>query len=94
MEEREIDCITWARLSAEHEHITHIGNSAQGWRLGSDVAIERIEWRKEAYYTVNPGTGQRTYLGVMREPGKPPYLRAYVDGKWTDHLLAQKECGS
>ena len=85
------------RMSS-HEHITHIGNitnpPADRWRLTNEVAIQRIEAKEEAYYTVDRATGNRMYIGVVWEAGKVPYLRTHANGKWNDNLLAQPECDS
>ena len=94
MSEYEVTCVTKPDRNSRHEHITHIGNAAGGWRLTRESAIERIESKREAFYTVDRTTGRRAYIGVVREHGKLPYLRTHADGKWNDNLLAQAECGS
>lgn len=94
MNEYQVTCINKTHRQSSHEHITHIGNSAVGWRRTREVAIAKIESRQEAYYTVDRTTGKRAYIGVVREAGKLPYLRTYADGKWNDNLLAQSECGA
>jgi len=94
MSEYEVTCVTKPDRNSRHEHITHIGNSAGGWRLTRESAIERIESKREAFYTVDRTTGRRAYIGVVREHGKLPYLRTHADGKWNDNLLAQAECSS
>jgi hypothetical protein len=92
--EFEVNCINKPNRDSRHEHITHIGNSNQSWRITRESAIERIDSKKEAFYTVDKTTGKRVYIGVVREAGKAPYLRTYADGKWNDNLLAQQECGA
>lgn len=92
MNEFEVTCITKPDRNSGHEHITHIGNTAGGWCLSRETAIERIEAKKEAYYTVDHNTRKRAYIGVVRESGKAPYLRTHADGTWNDNLLAQPEC--
>ena len=94
MNEFEVNCINKPDRDSRHEHITHIGNSIQNWRLTRESAIDRIESKKEAFYTVDQYTRKRVYIGVVRETGKAPYLRTHADGKWNDNLLAQQECGS
>lgn len=93
MQEFHVNCINKANRESRHEHITHIGNIS-GWRLTREVAIERIESKQEAFYTVDARTGKRAYIGVVRESGKAPYLRSYADGVWNDNLLAQQECSA
>jgi hypothetical protein len=56
-----------------------------------EIAIERIESKREAYYTVDK-TGRRAYVGVVRETGRSPFLRTYADGKWNNNLLALPDC--
>jgi hypothetical protein len=77
---------------SQHEHITHIGNAQQGWRVSRELAIQKIDSRIEAFLTVDAQTGKRCYVGVVREHGKHAYLRTHADGKWNDNLLAQSEC--
>lgn len=93
MKEFEINCINKVDRNSRHESISHIGNSVGGWRLTKESAIKRIESKEEAFYTVDRATGNKAYIGVVREQGKAPYLRTYADGKWSDNLLAQPECG-
>ncbi|MGE8451154.1 MAG: DUF3892 domain-containing protein [Pseudomonadales bacterium] len=93
MNQFEVNCITMSVSGRQYEHITHIGNSANQWRLARAEAVLRIEQKTEAFYTVDAGTGRRAYIGVVRIAGREPYLRTYADGKWNDNLLAQRECG-
>jgi hypothetical protein len=92
MKEFEVSCITKPNRLSPHEHITHIGNIAAGWKLTREAAIRRIDSKEESYFTVDRSTGKRAYIGVVREQGKAPYLRTHADGKWNDNLLAQQEC--
>lgn len=94
MNEFQVTCINKVNRESSHEHITHIGNNTVAWRRAREVAIAKIESKEEAYYTVDRATGQRAYVGVVRESGKQPYLRTYADGKWNNNLLAQTECGA
>lgn len=87
-----MNCVSKLDGGNANEHITHIGNTISQWRLTRQAAISRIEWKGEAYYTVDKSTGKRAYIGVIREPGKLPYLRTYADGEWNDDLLALAEC--
>jgi hypothetical protein len=93
MKEFEVTCINKPDRSSAHEHITHIGNTADQWRLTREAAIQRIDSKQEAFYTVDRTTGRRLYIRVVRGDGnKAPYLRTYADGKWNDNLLALAEC--
>jgi hypothetical protein len=77
---------------SSHEHITHIGNSADNWRITRETAIQKIESKQEAFYTVDRTSGRRVYVGVVRDGTHAPYLRTYADNKWNDNLLALAEC--
>jgi len=90
----QVTCINKPDRFSRHEHITHIGNIAGGWRITRESAIQRIESKTDSFYTVDASTGKRADIGVVREAGKAPYLRTYADGKWNDNLLALAECGS
>jgi hypothetical protein len=93
MKEFEVTCVSRnAAFSDRHECITHIGNSIHGWRLTKVEAIARIEAKTEAYYTVDRNTQKKAYIGVVKQSGKPPYLRTYADGVWNDNLVSLLEC--
>jgi len=77
---------------SSHEHITHIGNTDNNWRLTRDAAIQRIESKYEAFYTLDRTSGRKSYIGVVRQQGRAPYLQCHADGVWNDNLLAQAEC--
>jgi Protein of unknown function (DUF3892) len=94
MNEFQVTCINKPNRMSSHEHITHIGNSAAGWRLTREEAIRRIDAKQEAFYTVDAATGRKVYIAVYREAGKVPFLRTQADGKWNDNLLAQDECSA
>jgi len=91
--EFEVNCITKPNRESRHEHITHIGNTNANWKLTRESAIQRIEAKTETFFTHDRQTGQKAYVGVVREVGKHPYLRTYADGEWNNNLLAQDECG-
>lgn len=96
MKEFQVNCVTLSSQHRGHEYISHVGNSVGNWRLSRDAVIRRIEQKpqEEAFFVAVPGTQQRAYIGVVRPSSGPPYLRTYADGKWTDNLLAQPQCGS
>ena len=89
----QVTCINKPDRFSRHEHITHIGNAAGGWKITRESAIERIESKTDSFYTIDATTGKRAEIGVVREAVKLPYLRTYADGKWSDNLLALAECG-
>jgi len=93
MTEFEVTCIHKPNRMSAHEHITHIGNTANNWQMTREEAIRRIDSKQEAFYTVDRSTNNKVYVGVVRGDGmKDPYLRTYADGKWKDNLLALDEC--
>ena len=92
MPEFQVTCITKPDRMSRHEHITHIGNLANHWRMTREEAIRRIDAKQEDFYTVERTSGHKMYIGVVRETGKYPYLRTHADGKWNDNLLALNEC--
>ncbi len=93
MKEFEVTCVSKPDRFSSHEHITHIGNVANQWRIARELAIQKIDTKEEAFYTIDRSTGKRVYVGVVRGDGnKAPYLRTYADGKWQDNLLALAEC--
>lgn len=92
MREFEVNCVARSPADGDHTHITHIGHSNHDWCLRRDAAIKRIEAGFEAFYLVEPRTGERIYLAVMREAGAPVKLRARLHGLWTDHLLQLPPC--
>ena len=93
MAEYQITCINKPNHQSSHEHITHIGNASDNWRITRETAIYQIDNKINQFYTIDWTTGNRCYVGVVRESGRNPYLRTHADGKWNDNLLAQPECG-
>ena len=75
--------------ASNHEHITHLQYDGYIWTRES--VIKKIEDKTDTFY-VSRG-GYISYVGVVH-PGfpRPPHLRTYADGKWTDNLLALPEC--
>lgn len=94
MKEFEVNCINKPNRDSQHEHITHIGHTVGAWRLTRDAAIARIDKDDEKFYTIDPTTRKRAYIGVVRESGKHAYLRTHADSRWNNNLLAQQECGT
>lgn len=93
MREFEVNCVTRLGRSGGHEQVTHVGHTVNYWRLTRESVIRRVESGVEAYYTLDKASGERHYIGVVREIGHAPYLRTQHAGGWTDHLLALPECG-
>ena len=92
MAEYQVTCINKPQHLDAHEHITHIGNLTNKWRMTREQAIIQIESKIHQFYTIDGSTGKKCFIGVVREAGKNPFLRTFADGKWNDNLLAQSEC--
>jgi len=92
MPEYQVTCINKPHHHSVHEHITHIGNLKDKWRLTREDAIERIDNKKDQFYTIDATTGKKCEVLVVREKGKVPFLRTHADGKPNDNLLEQSEC--
>jgi hypothetical protein len=41
---------------------------------------------------VDPNTGKRTDVAVVRPVGRAPYLRTHADGDWNNNLLSLQQC--
>ena len=89
---RIIDSINKPHRFNEHEHITHVGNNYEGWRMTREAVIRLIDSKQESFCTQNRSTGETAHVGVVHETGKAPYLRTYADGAWTNNLLSLPEC--
>ena len=75
-----------------HEHITHIGNPAAGWRWTKEQVIASIEAKTNTFYVIDPTSGKRAFIGVVRSPGRQPWLQTYSDGVWNNNLLSLPSC--
>ena len=89
MTDIQLTCVTKSHPQGGHEHITHAGNAAGTWPVS--VIITNID-NKTATFYVQDSAGRRAYVGVVRPAGRPPYIRTYADGVWTDNLLALSAC--
>jgi hypothetical protein len=87
-----VTCITKSHPQNAHEHITHIGNPAAGWKWTREQVIESIRAKTNTFYVLDPVTGTRAYIGVFAADGRAPFLRTYADGKWNDNLLSLPQC--
>lgn len=73
-----------------HERISHIGNSANNWKLSEDAAIQSINGRVDSFYTLV--NGQEAEVIVASHQGRY-YLKTTADGYKPDNLLSLGECG-
>jgi hypothetical protein len=92
MAEYQVTCINKLNQLSPHEHITHIGNFEDKWRLTIEGAIYQIENKVSQFYILDRATRKRFYLEIIKELRKRPYLKAHTEAKWTDDLLALGEC--
>ena len=92
MAEYRITCITKKDRLSKHEHITHVGNSS--WTPKTRTREKVIELISEGhkFYVTDSKTGKTSYVGIVREKGKAPFLRTHADGYWNDNLLSLPEC--
>jgi hypothetical protein len=87
-----VTCITKPHPLSPHEHITHIGNPAAGWKWTREQVIASIEAKTNSFFVIDPHDGRRSNVGVVRSAGKSPYLRTHADGDWNDNLLSLDQC--
>ncbi len=88
MAEVEVTCITKPHPQSPHEHITHLGNPKAGWTWPREQVIQSIDAKSNTFFVVDPRTGKRANIGVVRAAGHAPYVRTYADGVWNDNLLS------
>jgi Protein of unknown function (DUF3892) len=84
-----ITCIQLACPSRQHEFVTHVGNCTGRWPR--EQVIAWLESGTHSLFVID-AFGRFARVRVVREPGKPPYLRTFVNDTWTDDLLALMEC--
>ena len=87
-----VTCITKPHPLSPHEHISHLGNPQVGWEWTREQVIASIEAGTNTFYVLDKETGKRADVGVVRSPGRAPYLRTHADGYWNDNLLALGQC--
>lgn len=87
-----VTCIVKPHVHSPHEHITHIGNPADGWKWAREKVVQSIEAGTNTFYVLDSRTNRRSEVGVVRETGKLPYLRTYADGYYNDNLLSLNQC--
>jgi hypothetical protein len=90
MVDHRITCIIMSGSLSEHKFITHIGNSTGA--ITKEEAVQRIDARTDTFHVIDPYSGKRANVGVVREAGKAPYLRTYADNTWNDNLLSLTSC--
>lgn len=91
MADVQVTCIVKPHPHSPHEHITHVGNPPR-WIWPREQVIESIEAKTNTFFVLDPRNGKRSNVGVVRVPGKAPYLRTYADGDWNNNLLSLNQC--
>ena len=91
MADVQVTCIIKPNPQSPHEHITHLGNPPS-WLWTREKVIASIDAKTNTFFVIDPFSGKKAYIGVVREPGKAPYLRTYADGKWNNNLLSLNQC--
>ena len=92
MADVQVTCITKPHPQSPHEHITHLGNPAGNWKWTREQVIASIDGRTNTFFVIDPYTGSRSDVGVVRVAGRAPYLRTHADGDWNDNLLSLTQC--
>lgn len=86
----QITCVNLSHTGRTHEHITTVGNSGVWTRTVAQV-VSLIKTNTDSFY-VQDAYGRSANVGVVEPAGRPPYLRTYADGVWTDNLLSLTSC--
>jgi hypothetical protein len=94
MADCQVTCITKPHPLSSHEHITHIGNGNANppWRWTREQVIASIDAKTNTFFVIDPRTGRRADIAVVREAGRAPFLRTHADGLWNDNLLSLPQC--
>jgi len=91
MADCQITCIIKPDVLSPHDHITHMGNPPT-WIWPREQVVATIEDKSNTFFVLDPKTGKRSNVGVVREAGKRPYLRTHADGSWNNNLLSLNQC--
>lgn len=95
MADCQIRCITKSQSNGGHEHIIAVGNptsSGGGWKWPVQQVIASIDAKSNTFFVLDPLTGKRADVGVVRPTHGAAYLRTYADGLWNDNLLSLPNC--
>jgi hypothetical protein len=92
MADVQVKCIVKPNPQSPHEHITHLGNPTAKWIWTREEVIRSIEAKTNTFFVLDPLSGKRADIGVVREAGKAPYVRTYSDGEWNNNLLSLDQC--
>ena len=92
MADCQVTCIDKPDPQSPHEHITHLGNPALGWKWTREQVIASIDAGANTFFVIDPYNGKRSDVGVVRPAGWPAYVRTYADGDWNNNLLSLNQC--
>ncbi len=92
MADVQVTCVNKPHRDSPHEHITHLGNCHVPWRWTREQVIASIDAGTNTFYTIDPLSGRRANVGVVRMAGRQPFVQTYADGVWNNNLLALAEC--
>ena len=92
MADVQIICIRKLHPQSPHEHITHVGNPKAGWEWTREQVVESIDEGTNTFYVLDPHSGKRSDVAVVRSAGRAPYLRTHADGDWNNNLLSLNQC--
>ena len=57
------------------------------------VKCEYIDARTNTFFVLDPRTGKRADVGVVRPvDGRAPYVQTHADGDWNNNLLSLDPC--
>lgn len=87
-----ITCILKSHPQGGHDHITHVGNPAGNWMWPVSQVVESIDNKTNTFFVLDPVSGKRADVGVVRPSNHASYLRTYADGVWNDNLLSLNFC--
>jgi hypothetical protein len=90
MADVQVTCITKPNPQSPHEHITHLGGAQ--WKWTREQVITSIDAKTNTFYVLDPSTGKRADVGVIRPAGRPAFVRTHADGDWNDNLLSLNQC--
>ena len=54
--------------------------------------IASIDAKTNTFFVLDPYTGRRSNVGVVRPAGRAAHLRTHADGDWNDNLLSLDHC--
>ena len=81
------------KVSSEPARAHHAPwKSARGMEGTREDVIRSIDAGTNTFFVLDPYTGKRSDVGVVRPSGRAPYVRTHADGDWNDNLLSLNQC--